>query len=36
MGAKKVEGRMEQIKEKMVVVQGESQREIGYVRSELQ
>ena len=36
MATKKVEGRMEQIKEKMDEVQSELQREIGYARGELQ
>ena len=36
MATKKVEGRMEQIKEKLAEVQGELQREIGSVHSDLQ
>ena len=36
MAAKKVEGRVEHIKKKMAEVQGELQREIGSVCSELQ
>ena len=35
MATTKVEGRMEQIEEKMVEVQSELQREIGHVRGEL-
>ena len=36
MATKKVEGRMEQIEEKLTEVQGELQHEIGSVRSDLQ
>ena len=35
MATTKVEGRMEQIEEKMVEVQSALQREIGHVRGEL-